>query len=165
MFECEEAAFEAIQNGRIEKGDVIVIRNEGPSGGPGMREMLAVTAAVIGHGLGDDVALITDGRFSGATYGLMIGHVAPEAAKGGAIGLLRDGDSLTIDVTGRSLTTEQDLSGRVYAPPRRFVPNGALTKYAALVRSASEGALTTPTFQVTASTTTTTSTSNSRQPS
>ena len=103
VFECEEDAFEAVQQRRIAAGDVIVIRNEGPAGGPGMREMLAVTAALAGQGLDDRVALMTDGRFSGASFGFVVGHIAPEAARGGPIALLRDGDTVTIDVDRRVL--------------------------------------------------------------
>ena len=104
VFDSEEAAFAAVAAARIMRGDVVVIRYEGPRGGPGMREMLAVTAAIVGAGLGDSVALITDGRFSGATRGLMAGHVAPEAAAGGPIAALRDGDVIVFDVTARTLT-------------------------------------------------------------
>ena len=99
VFDSEEAAFEAVQNRKIQPGDVVVIRYEGPKGGPGMREMLAVTGALVGQGIGESIALITDGRFSGATHGLMVGHVAPEAARGGPIAFLRDGDIITLDVT------------------------------------------------------------------
>jgi dihydroxy-acid dehydratase len=144
VFEGEEAAFKAVEAGTINKGDVIVIRNEGPAGGPGMREMLAVTAALQGSGLGDHVALITDGRFSGATYGFMVGHVAPEAARGGPIALLKDGDRITIDVDARRLDVDADLAQRAKswrAPPPRVL-SGAYAKYAALVSSASEGAVT-----------------------
>jgi len=146
VFEGEEAAFNAVQEGRIGKGDVVVIRNEGPAGGPGMREMLGVTAALIGRGLGDDVALITDGRFSGATHGFMVGHVAPEAARGGPIALLRDGDHLRIDANTRELVTDADLDGRraSWRPPEPKVTRGVLAKYARLVGSASDGANTHP---------------------
>ena len=106
VFDSEEAAFEAVRAGRIRPGDVVVIRYEGPSGGPGMREMLAVTAAIVGAGLGESVALVTDGRFSGATHGFMAGHVAPEAAAGGPIAAIRDGDAITIDVPARRLSVE-----------------------------------------------------------
>ena len=112
VFECEEDCFNAIMNSRIQAGDVVVIRNEGPSGGPGMREMLAVTAAIIGAGLGESVALMTDGRFSGATHGMMIGHVAPEAARGGPIALLKDGDPIEIDVEHRTVNVDADLDAR-----------------------------------------------------
>jgi len=144
VFDGEEAAFQAVQSGQIHAGDVVVIRYEGPKGGPGMREMLGVTAALIGRGLGDSVALITDGRFSGATHGLMVGHVAPEAAVGGAIGLLEEGDTVRLDVSTGRLDVLADLSPRRarWQPPVRSYPTGALAKYAALVSSASEGAVT-----------------------
>ncbi|HJP97740.1 MAG TPA: dihydroxy-acid dehydratase [Rhodanobacteraceae bacterium] len=146
VFECEEDAFVAVQDGRIKAGDVVVIRNEGPAGGPGMREMLGVTAALIGRGLGNDVALITDGRFSGATHGFMVGHVAPEAARGGPIALLRDGDPVRIDAALRELSTSADLESRraAWRSPKPKVTRGALAKYAYLVGSASEGATTQP---------------------
>jgi dihydroxy-acid dehydratase len=150
VFDGEERAFEAVQAGEIRAGDVVVIRNEGPRGGPGMREMLAVTAALVGRGLGDDVALVTDGRFSGATRGLMVGHVAPEAASGGPIALVRDGDRVTIDVDARRLDVDADLEARRATwspPPRRGAPlRGALAKYASQVSSASEGAITHSSF-------------------
>jgi dihydroxy-acid dehydratase len=144
VFESEEDTFAAVQNREIKAGDVIVIRNEGPSGGPGMREMLAVTAALVGQGLDDSVALMTDGRFSGATYGFMVGHVAPEAARGGPIGLLRDGDVITIDVDQRRIDTDADLESRRadWRPREQAYASGALAKYAYLVSSASEGAVT-----------------------
>ena len=146
VYESEEAAFTAVQEGAIAKGDVVVIRNEGPAGGPGMREMLGVTAALIGRGLGDDVALITDGRFSGATHGFMVGHIAPEAARGGAIGLLRDGDQLVIDAVSREINTDADLAERRkhWTPPAPSVTRGVLAKFALLVGSASDGATTQP---------------------
>ena len=146
VFESEEAAFAAVQGGRIVKGDILVIRNEGPAGGPGMREMLGVTAALIGRGLGDDVALITDGRFSGATHGFMVGHIAPEAARGGPIALLQDGDRVVIDGERRELRTGVDLESRraSWQPPAPKVTRGALAKYALLVGSASDGATTHP---------------------
>ncbi len=141
VFDGEEAAFAAVSRGEIKKGDVIVIRFEGPRGGPGMREMLSVTAALMGAGLGNDVALVTDGRFSGATHGMMVGHVSPEAFNGGPIAKLRDGDTVTLDVEARRLDTV-DLSERKPAePPARHV-GGALAKYRALVSSASLGAVT-----------------------
>jgi len=143
VFENEEAAFAAVQARQIRAGDVVVIRNEGPKGGPGMREMLAVTAALSGQGLGDQVALITDGRFSGATRGFVVGHVAPEAAAGGAIGRLRDGDRIRIDAAARRLDCLEDLSQRPPAPPPPAAPAGALAKYARLVGSAARGAVTT----------------------
>ena len=144
IFDSEEAAFAAVQARRIVAGDVIVIRFEGPAGGPGMREMLAVTAALIGQGLGGDVALITDGRFSGATHGFMVGHIAPEAARGGPIARLREGDRVRIDVATRRLNVEADLSAR---EPKRIAPRvtaGVLAKYARDVGSASKGAVTAP---------------------
>ena len=147
VFEQEEPAFQAIQNGEVNPGDVVIIRYEGPVGGPGMREMLAVTGALIGQGLGDSVALITDGRFSGASHGPMVGHVAPEAAMGGPIGLLREGDIVTLDIPNRSLDvrlTEEEFSDRRSAwrplPPK--YTTGVLAKYAKLVSSAAEGAVT-----------------------
>jgi dihydroxy-acid dehydratase len=144
VFENEEASFKAVQNREIQSGDVIVIRNEGPSGGPGMREMLAVTAALAGQGLDDSVALMTDGRFSGASFGFVVGHVAPEAAHGGPIGLLRDGDMITIDVDRRILETDADLESRRadWRPRKPAYASGALAKYACLVSSASKGAVT-----------------------
>ena len=144
VYENEEDAFAAVQNRNINSGDVIVIRNEGPSGGPGMREMLAVTAALAGQGLDDTVALMTDGRFSGASFGFVVGHIAPEAARGGPIGLLRDGDVITIDVDGRRLETDADLDSRrsQWQPRKPAYTSGALAKYAYLVSSASEGAVT-----------------------
>jgi dihydroxy-acid dehydratase len=147
VFESEEDAMAAVTAGKIASGDVVVIRNEGPAGGPGMREMLAVTAALVGEGLGEEVALITDGRFSGATRGLMVGHVAPEAARGGPIGLVRDGDQITIDVDSRRLDvglSEQARSAReeAYVAPPHAYAGVALRKYARLVSSASEGAVT-----------------------
>jgi dihydroxy-acid dehydratase len=144
VFENEEASFKAVQNREIHSGDVIVIRNEGPSGGPGMREMLAVTAALAGQGLDDSVALMTDGRFSGASFGFVVGHIAPEAAHGGPIGLLRDGDMITIDVDRRVLETDADLESRRsgWRPRKPAYASGALAKYAHLVSSASKGAVT-----------------------
>jgi dihydroxy-acid dehydratase len=150
VFDGEEHAFAAVQAGEIRSGDVVVIRREGPRGGPGMREMLAVTAALVGRGLGDDVALVTDGRFSGATHGLMVGHVAPEAACAGPIALVRDGDRITIDVEARRLDVEADLDARrrAWTPPEPPSLRGALAKYAAQVSSASDGATTTPRSRV-----------------
>jgi dihydroxy-acid dehydratase len=147
VFESEEEAMAAVTARTINAGDVIVIRNEGPAGGPGMREMLAVTAALVGEGLGEQVALLTDGRFSGATHGLMAGHVAPEAIKGGPIGAVRDGDEITIDVANRRLDvalSDEEIAARIasYEPPPRPHPGVALAKYAKLVSSASEGAVT-----------------------
>jgi len=143
VFESEEDTFKAVQAGKIQAGDVIVIRNEGPAGGPGMREMLAVTAALVGRGLGDDVALITDGRFSGATHGFMVGHIAPEAVKGGGIGLLHDGDTIVIDGERRVIETDADLETRrkSWVAPEPKVKRGILAKYAKSVGSASHGAV------------------------
>ncbi|PKM14940.1 MAG: dihydroxy-acid dehydratase [Gammaproteobacteria bacterium HGW-Gammaproteobacteria-2] len=143
VFDSEEAAFAAVQARQIQPGDVIVIRFEGPAGGPGMREMLAVTAALVGQGLGNDVALITDGRFSGATYGFMVGHMAPEAARGGPLARLREGDRIVIDVSQRRIDTDADLARREPTPAPVRVSHGALAKYARLVSSASRGAITT----------------------
>jgi dihydroxy-acid dehydratase len=145
VFDSEDACFKAVQTGAIAKGDVVIIRYEGPAGGPGMREMLAVTAAIQGAGLGDDVALVTDGRFSGATYGFMVGHVAPEAAHGGPIAFVRDGDRIRIDVEAQRIDTDADLAARAeggFTPPAPRYPSGAYAKYAALVSSASQGAVT-----------------------
>ena len=144
VFDCEEDAFAAVQDKKIVAGDVVVIRYEGPKGGPGMREMLGVTAALIGQGLGDDVALITDGRFSGATHGFMVGHIAPEAADGGPIALVRDGDIITLDVDARRLDVDADLESRRDSLEIRASAynKGVLAKYAKLVASASEGAVT-----------------------
>jgi dihydroxy-acid dehydratase len=147
VFESEEDAMAAVTGRRINRGDVIVIRNEGPAGGPGMREMLAVTAALVGQGLGEHVALITDGRFSGATRGLMAGHVAPEASRGGPIGAVRDGDEVTLDVVSRRLDvalSDQEIVARLeqFRPPERPYPGVALSKYARLVSSAAQGAVT-----------------------
>jgi dihydroxy-acid dehydratase len=131
----------------IQPGEVVVIRNEGPVGGPGMREMLHVTAALVGEGLGDSVALLTDGRFSGATHGFMAGHVAPEAPHGGPIAAVRDGDTVIFDVANRELNLElsdDEIAARIseYEPPAPQYTNGVLGKYARLVGSASEGAVT-----------------------
>ena len=147
VFDDEQAAFQAIQRHEIKSGDVVVIRYEGPKGGPGMREMLAVTSALVGQGLGDDVALMTDGRFSGASHGPMVGHVAPEAAVGGPIGLLREGDVITLDIPGRSLDvklTEEEFTDRraSFQPLPPNYTTGVLAKYAKLVGSASQGAVT-----------------------
>jgi len=147
VFDREEDAFAAVQARRIVPGDVVVIRYEGPSGGPGMREMLAVTAALVGQGLGEQVALLTDGRFSGATHGLMAGHVAPEAARGGPIAAVREGDMVRFDVDARRIDVEipdEEIRSRLQswtAPPPRY-PRGVFAKYARLVSSASEGAVT-----------------------
>ncbi len=147
VFECEEDAFQAVQARAIAPGDVVVIRHEGPRGGPGMREMLGVTAALVGQGLGEEVALVTDGRFSGATRGLMIGHVAPEAVERGPIAALRDGDLVVIDTVARRLDVElapEELARRLadYTPPPPRYRQGVFAKYAALVTSAAEGART-----------------------
>jgi dihydroxy-acid dehydratase len=147
VFDSEETAFEAVRSGAIRPGDVLAIRYEGPRGGPGMREMLGVTAALMGAGLGDSVALITDGRFSGATRGLMAGHVAPEAAHGGPIAALREGDIVRIDIQGRTLSVElsdEALAARMkaLAPVPLRIATGVMGKYARLVSSASRGAVT-----------------------
>ncbi len=147
VFDSEESCLQAILSGNIKPGDVIVIRYEGPKGGPGMREMLAPTAAIIGAGLGDAVGLITDGRFSGATHGLVVGHVAPEAAVGGGIALVEEGDLIIIDAEARLLQlniSEEEFERRRAAwnpPPPRY-RRGVLAKYAALVSSSSLGAIT-----------------------
>jgi len=146
VFESEEECFAAVKARSIEAGDVVVIRYEGPAGGPGMREMLHVTAALVGEGLGDEVALITDGRFSGATHGLMVGHIAPEAARGGPIGALRDGDTIEVDVAARELRvllSDDEIAARLAAvmPPAPRYTTGVLARYALLVSSASEGAV------------------------
>jgi dihydroxy-acid dehydratase len=146
VFESEEECFAAVKAQSLEPGDVVVIRYEGPAGGPGMREMLHVTAAIVGEGLGDSVALVTDGRFSGATHGLMAGHVSPEAARGGPIAVLREGDMVVVDVEARELRVElskDEIAARLSdwsAPPPRYA-QGVFAKYAALVSSASEGAV------------------------
>ena len=147
VFDSEEAAFEAVERGAIRAGDVVVIRYEGPKGGPGMREMLAVTAAIVGAGLGESVALLTDGRFSGATRGMMAGHVAPEAAQGGPIAAVRDGDAILFDERGRKLQLEMDdaeIASRLaaWSPPAPRFTSGVMAKYARLVSSASTGAVT-----------------------
>ena len=147
VYDGEEACFAAAEKREIKPGDVVVIRGEGPVGGPGMREMLSVTAALVGQGLGDQIGLITDGRFSGATHGLVVGHVAPEAWVGGPIALLQDGDIITIDAEGKSLTvdlTDEELERRraVWQMPAPRETRGVLAKYAKCVRSASEGAIT-----------------------
>ncbi|WP_448267235.1 dihydroxy-acid dehydratase [Nostoc sp. DSM 114159] len=147
VFESEEASLDAILAGKIQAGDILVIRYEGPKGGPGMREMLAPTSAIIGAGLGDAVGLITDGRFSGGTYGMVVGHVAPEAAVGGAIALVEEGDSITIDAPARLLqlnVSEEELARRRanWQPPAPRYTKGVLAKYAKLVSSSSIGAVT-----------------------
>ena len=146
IFESEEAAMSAVTSKQIKAGDVVVIRNEGPSGGPGMREMLHVTAALVGEGLGDEVALVTDGRFSGATHGLMVGHVAPEAARGGPIAAVRDGDVIELDVATRELRlllSDDEIAARLadVVPPAPRYTTGVFARYAAGVSSASEGAV------------------------
>ena len=146
VFDREEDAAAAVARREITRGDVVVIRYEGPVGGPGMREMLGVTAALAGQGLGEDVALITDGRFSGATKGFCVGHVAPEAAVGGAIALIQDGDTITMDIPNRKITlevSEEELQRRLgqwQAPAPKYT-HGALAKYARLVSSAARGAV------------------------
>jgi len=147
VFEGEAAAMDAVTHGRIRAGDVVVIRNEGPVGGPGMREMLAVTAAINGSGIGEEVALITDGRFSGATHGFTVGHIAPEAATGGPIAAVAEGDRITIDVDTRRLDvalSDEEIAARVaaYEPPVSPDATGVMAKYARLVASASHGAVT-----------------------
>jgi dihydroxy-acid dehydratase len=147
VFESEEQAFEAVQRQAIKAGDVVVIRNEGPAGGPGMREMLAVTAAIVGAGLGDSVALLTDGRFSGATRGFTIGHVSPEASRGGPIAAIKEGDTIAIDVAGRRLDVElsdSEIKARLasWKPPVPRYKTGVMAKYARMVSSASVGATT-----------------------
>jgi dihydroxy-acid dehydratase len=147
VFESEEASLEAILSGRINKGDVVVIRYEGPKGGPGMREMLAPTSAIVGAGLGDSVGLITDGRFSGGTYGMVVGHVAPEAAVGGGLALVHEGDRITIDAEARRLqleVPEDELARRraAWKPPAPRYTRGVLAKYAKLVSTSSLGAVT-----------------------
>jgi dihydroxy-acid dehydratase len=147
VFGSEEECFAVVEQQGIKPGDVVVIRNEGPSGGPGMREMLQVTAALVGEGIGDQVALLTDGRFSGATHGLMAGHVAPEANRGGPIAAVRDGDVITLDIEARRLDVDlpdEEIARRVesYEPPKPRYERGVMAKYAASVSSASEGAVT-----------------------
>jgi len=147
VFDGEERAFAAVEQGKIRAGDVVVIRYEGPKGGPGMREMLGVTAAIVGAGLGDSVALLTDGRFSGATHGLMAGHVAPEAAQGGPIAAVHDGDVVRFDIEKRELQIEvsdEEIQARLaeWCPPAPRFENGVMAKYAKLVTSAAMGAVT-----------------------
>src|SRR5208337_16199 len=148
-FECEEDAFEAVENRRYKEGDIIVIRYEGPRGGPGMREMLSTTAALYGQGVGEKVALLTDGRFSGATHGFCVGHVGPEAAVGGPIGLLRDGDMITIDAAAGTLNvalseTELAERRRSWTPRRNDYQSGCLWRYSQTVGDAEKGAVTHP---------------------
>ena len=147
VFSSEEEAFAAVSAQDIKPGDILVIRNEGPAGGPGMREMLQVTAALVGEGLGEEVALLTDGRFSGATHGLMAGHVAPEAVRGGPIAAVREGDEISFDVEARRLDvdlTDEEIAGRVaeYEPPEPHYKTGVMAKYARTVSSAAQGAIT-----------------------
>jgi dihydroxy-acid dehydratase len=147
VFESEEECFRGVKEQAIRPGDIVVIRNEGPAGGPGMREMLQVTAALVGEGLGEQVALLTDGRFSGATRGLMVGHVAPEAAKGGPIAAIREGDEISLDVDARRLDlalSDEEIAKRVaeYEPPPALYERGVMAKYAAVVSSAAQGAIT-----------------------
>jgi dihydroxy-acid dehydratase len=147
VFESEEECFRAVRAQALRPGDIVVIRNEGPAGGPGMREMLQVTAAIVGEGLGEEVALLTDGRFSGATRGLMVGHVAPEAAKGGPIAAIREGDEICLDVEARRLDvalSDEEIARRVaeYRSPPPLYERGVMAKYAATVSSASQGAVT-----------------------
>ena len=149
VFDTEEACTEAVRSGHVQAGDVLVVRYEGPAGGPGMREMLSVSASVVGAGLGESVALVTDGRFSGATRGLMVGHVAPEAARGGPLAVVRDGDAITIDVDAGTLTVDLDeaeLAARLadWQPPPLRYAGGVFARYRALVGSASEGAVLLP---------------------
>jgi dihydroxy-acid dehydratase len=149
VFDDEQSAFAAVAAGEIKPADVVVIRYEGPAGGPGMPEMLQVTAAIIGEGLGDSVALITDGRFSGATHGFMVGHVAPEAFRGGPLAVLQEGETVVIDVDAGELRVElsdDEIAARLrdWHPPQPRYDSGVLAKYAALVSSASEGAVTRP---------------------
>jgi len=147
VFESEDDAMTAILDGKIHHGDVIVIRHEGPKGGPGMREMLSPSSALVGAGLGKDVALITDGRFSGGTHGIMIGHVAPEAVEGGAIGIVQEGDIIDINVEKREINIEVekqilDERRKKYKAPNSPYIRGVLAKYRMLVGSASKGAVT-----------------------
>ncbi len=147
VYENEKDCFAAVEASDIKPGDIVVIRNEGPSGGPGMREMLQVTAALIGEGLGDSVALLTDGRFSGATHGFMAGHVAPEATKGGPIAAVQEGDTIVIDVANRELNvllSDEEIAQRIadYKVPAPLYTRGVLGKYARTVTSASQGAVT-----------------------
>ena len=148
VFESEEECFRAVKEQRVGPGDIVVIRNEGPAGGPGMREMLQVTAAIVGEGLGEEVALLTDGRFSGATRGLMAGHVAPEAVRGGPIAAIREGDEISFDVEARRLDvalSDEEIAKRVaeYEAPKPVYTRGVMAKYAATVSSASAGVVTT----------------------
>jgi dihydroxy-acid dehydratase len=149
VFDSEESCTDAVRSGVVEEGDVLVVRYEGPAGGPGMREMLSVTASVMGAGLGESVALVTDGRFSGATRGLMVGHVSPEAARGGPLAIVRDGDTITIDVDANTLNvdlSDEEIAQRLIEwelPPLPYV-GSVFARYRALVGSASEGAVLLP---------------------
>jgi dihydroxy-acid dehydratase len=148
VYDSEEECFAAVKNNELRPGDVVVIRYEGPAGGPGMREMLGVTAAIVGEGLGDEVALITDGRFSGATHGLMVGHIAPEAAHGGPIAIVKEGDTVEIDVAARELRlvlSGEEIDKRLadWSAPAPRYSTGVFSKYAATVSSAEHGAVTT----------------------
>jgi len=147
VFDSEETALKAILNGKIIKGDVIVIRYEGPRGGPGMREMLSPTSAIMGKGLGKDVALITDGRFSGGSHGFVVGHITPEAFNGGLLAIIKNGDTITIDAHKRQInldlpTTEIKKRLKAWKQPKPRYTRGVLAKYAKLVTSASQGAVT-----------------------
>ena len=149
VFDDEQTCFAAVKAGAIRPGDVVVVRYEGPAGAPGMPEMLHVTAAIVGEGLSSDVALITDGRFSGATHGFMVGHVAPEAFRGGPLAVVQNGDAITIDSEARELRVElsdDEIAARLrdWTPPPPRHEGGVLAKYARLVSSASEGAVTRP---------------------
>jgi dihydroxy-acid dehydratase len=149
VFDSEEAAFDAVAKRKIVEGDIVVIRYEGPKGGPGMREMLATTAAIVGQGLGEKVAMVTDGRFSGATRGFMIGHVAPEAMVGGPIAFVKEGDQIAIDTATSKIDlmvskAEMARRAKKWKPIKPRYKTGALAKYASLVQSASEGAITVP---------------------
>jgi len=149
VFDGEESAFDSVAKGEINDGDVLVIRYEGPKGGPGMREMLATTAALVGQGLGKKVAMITDGRFSGGTRGFMVGHVAPEAFVGGPIALVKEGDEISINIEDNSVNlhvSEKELEqrGKKWMLPKPNYTSGALAKYAHLVGSAANGAITDP---------------------
>ena len=149
VFESEEACTDAVRSGHVRHGDVLVVRYEGPAGGPGMREMLSVTASIVGAGLGESVALVTDGRFSGATRGLMVGHVAPEAARGGPLAVVHDGDTITIDIDAATLSLDLDeavIAARLadWQPPPLRYAGGVFARYRALVGSASEGAVLLP---------------------
>jgi dihydroxy-acid dehydratase len=149
VFDSEEAAMSAVQKGSIREGDILVIRYEGPRGGPGMREMLGVTGAIVGAGLSESVALLTDGRFSGATRGFMVGHVSPEAAVGGPIAAVQEGDMISLDIEKRTIDIEvssEELQNRLrqWKQPEPRYRTGVFAKYVALVASAAEGAITTP---------------------